>query len=330
MAESANGFLSRHPMLRSLLLVASAGCALVMALIGSVMTSTLVVWYTNERVYEVSTAKFDPALEGRMVKLHLSELHTEGGSAVDTTFGLSRPGALLVKSDFWTPDKRVNIHALKDVSEGVTLAPRILSGVREMKFKPQMLADSLHLQHIEPMSASLPDALKPLVEDATPEYLKLRTFDTSNLAVPHVFLSFLYAPSPQKVNLYVTGRLINNVVHVDSYLRDNTYADHVRNSSMGMSDFRKRAFTAILVCGSAAFLTALSFSIAESKQRRGYIIACSIYAQLLIASFFAALYVVIFHEQKGELSTWVPIISSASVAVVCVWLTLRSAKLNKR
>ncbi len=330
MADSGNDFLSRHRMLRSLLLVVSAVCALVMTLIGSVMMSTLVVWYTNERVYEVSAAKFDPALEGRMVKLHLIELHTEGGSAVDTTFGLSRPGALLVKSDFWTPARRVNIHALKDVSEGVTLAPRILSGVREMKFKPQMLADSLHLQHIEPMSASLPDALKPLVEDATPEYLKLRTFDTSNLAVPHVFLSFLYAPSPQKVNLYVRGRLINNVVHVDSFLRDGSYADHVRNTSVGIDEFREIGVGALFVCSGAALLTVLLLHLAGRKQRFVRIMACSIYGQLLMASIFAALFVALFHEQKGELSTWVPIAVSAAVAVVCSWLTLRSSRLNKR
>ena len=112
MADSGNDFLSRHRMLRSLLLVASAICALVMTLIGAVMVQTLVVWYSNERVYEVSTTKFDPALEGRMVKLHLTELHTEGSSAVDTTFGLSRPGALLVKSNFWVPSKRVDCHSL--------------------------------------------------------------------------------------------------------------------------------------------------------------------------------------------------------------------------
>ena len=320
MTESANDFLSRHRMLRSLLLVVSAVCALVMTLIGSVMMSTLVVWYTNERVYEVSAAKFDPALEGRMVKLHLSELHTEGGSAVDTTFGLSRPGALLVKSDFWTPAKRVNIHALKDVSEGVTLAPRILSGVREMKFKPQMLADSLHLQHIEPMSASLPQVL----------YLKLRTDDTSNMALPHVFLSFFYAPSPLDVNLYVRGRLINNVVHVDSFLRDGSYADHVRNTSVGIDEFREIGFGALFVCSGAALLTVLLLHLAGRKQRFVRIMACSIYGQLLMASIFAALFVALFHEQKGELSTWVPIAVSAAVAVVCSWLTFRSSRLNKR
>lgn len=296
---------------------------LVMAVPAVFCIPALLTWCAAERVHEVNTRTFTPSLEGALVKCRVQELHTEWGEAAQPQFGVSRPGALVLRSWFEPPaHSRTSYTSLCGVSTGTGMAPRILSGVREFRFKPGHLLSELKMVRIDPLTVQLPESFRPLVEDATPEYLLLRISDFSNLAVPHLKLCFEYAPSPQNVNLYVMGRLQNNVVEVSRTFSHYEYVSYDRYHDLFgwklvLCGCATVFFTSFVCLGTALFSECIGW-----RWRARYVMLMSLYSLLLLSSGVLAI------ASWGDMYNcphWLPWVT-AGVAVVCMVLNFRAAQ----
>lgn len=287
--------------------------------ISALLMAVLLNWSVAERVYEVDTATFSPSLEGCLVKCRLNELHTEAGQAALPRFGLSRPGAIMLRSWYETGNPRVRYDSLCEISAATGLAPRILSGVREFRFEAHHLGNVLKTVRIDPLSATLPDVLKHQILDATPEYFVLRTADASNLAQSHVRLCFEYAPSPQPVTLCVLGRLVGNVIYVQRVIVQKEYETLDRDHALcgevlpfiGLTLFFAAAgcLSAVLYCECAGW-----------RWCARYVMLMVLYTQLLLAAILAGGFAVVNEEP-----TWLAFVA-ACVALVCMGLTGRAAR----
>ena len=308
-----SGILKNHPMIRTLLAVLSACAAGVLSLIGGVMMAVLLSWCASERVYEVNTTHFTPSLDGRLVKLHVTELRVEGDGAREPVFGIYRPDALLIESVCYSP---------LSVNDGSYLAPRILSGVRELKFNDsKYILSSLGSEIIDPSTATLPEELKPLVEEITPRHIVLRAGKIDDDTEILSDLYFSYIPAGQKVDMYVTGRLLGNVVYVDKRLPEEDFVDYTRNHDLSGAYLYGFLLATILVCGAACCLTAIAVAWLRGTWQSRYVMMLMLYAQLLMGSIILAGYSLM---KEHDAKVVVPL--SAFVAIACMVLTVRAAR----
>ncbi|MBR2144515.1 MAG: hypothetical protein IJ956_03175, partial [Akkermansia sp.] len=101
---------------------------------------------SSEPVYEATPELVNPALEGKLVKMRVTELVAEGGPVVDETFGLSKENAIALHRCFIHREKpkrriQVNYNELHGIRESWILAPQVKAGGYSLRARESFWED---------------------------------------------------------------------------------------------------------------------------------------------------------------------------------------------
>lgn len=177
-------------------------------LVAGVMYSDIAQSLSSEPVYEATPEQVNPALEGKLVKMRITELVAEGGPLEDETFGLSRENAIALHR-FYRPhyQGRINVYynELHGVRKSWIFASQVKAGVYALKVR-ESFWENIGPHYINPDELTLPTEWKNRVVARTRYDITLRTDDTSNLAAPQAVFCYTWIPSPWRGVRHVVGR----------------------------------------------------------------------------------------------------------------------------
>lgn len=114
--------------------------------IAGTMYSDVAQSLSSEPVYEATPELVNPALEGKLVKMRVTELVAEGGPVVDETFGLSKENAIALHCCFIHREKpkrriQVNYNELHGIREFWILAPQVKAGGYSLRARESFWED---------------------------------------------------------------------------------------------------------------------------------------------------------------------------------------------
>ena len=189
-------------------------CALVIALmalgfvfVAGTMYSLIAQDLSSEPVYEATPGQVNPALEGKLVRLRVSELVAEGGPVTDEAFGLSMENTIALRR-FFEPTKgrlQVSYGALHGIRKACFLAPVVKAGAYSLRARERFWGE-LGGEYLNPDTLQLPSAWEENIVSRTKYAITLRTNDISNLATPHAVFRYERIASPWRGVLYMVGR----------------------------------------------------------------------------------------------------------------------------
>jgi hypothetical protein len=205
-----------HSFFKVLAALVLAMIALVGILIAGMAYSDTAQSLSSEPVYEATPEQVNPALEGKLVKMRVTELVAEGAPLVDETFGLSKSNAIALHR-FYQQHCRgrvnVNYREVHGVRKSRVLAPQVKAGAYTLKADDAFWED-LGGDYINPDELTLPAAWEGHVISRTKHDITLRTNDTSNLAAPQAVFCYTWIPSPWRGVRHIVGRQKGNVLDI--------------------------------------------------------------------------------------------------------------------
>lgn len=184
--------------------------------IAGTMYSGVAQSLSSEPVYEATPELVNPALEGKLVKMRVTELVAEGGPVVDETFGLSKENAIALHRCFIHREKpkrriQVNYNELHGIRESWILAPQVKAGGYSLRARESFWED-FGEELINTEALTLPTVWENSVVSRTPHDIILRTNDTSNLAVDRIVFQYRWIPSPWRGVRHIVGRQHGNAL----------------------------------------------------------------------------------------------------------------------
>lgn len=184
--------------------------------IAGTMYSDVAQSLSSEPVYEATPELVNPALEGKLVKMRVTELVVEGGPVVDETFGLSKENAIALHRCFIHREKpkrriQVNYNELHGIRESWILAPQVKAGGYSLRARESFWED-FGEELINTEALTLPTVWENSVVSRTPHDIILRTNDTSNLAVDRIVFQYRWIPSPWRGVRHIVGRQYGNAL----------------------------------------------------------------------------------------------------------------------
>ena len=271
-------FLRRHPLIRSLLTLV---CLLTALGTGAASIGIWILFFNDilsERVHEVQPFCHQPEYEGKLVKIHVRELHSEGGPAKLSNYGLSCDNVLWVRSDMRPPrpmmKRREDFHCIGSVRECIAAAPKLLSGAYELHFSHNLMEhmDCGKPICIPPSQVTLPAALADRVAEIRDTHFVMRGNDNAT-----VHLSFSYVPSPQRVNLQLLGRQRGNRIEVTEFIRGEDAFRHLeREHSFIIFSFREHLLLALVFLMISSSLAALVYYLNTLCSCRAVLFAAAV------------------------------------------------------
>lgn len=208
-----NGCLS---FLKQAVVLVLALAALAGIFIAGTMYSDVAQSLSSEPVYEATPELVNPSLEGKLVKMRVTELVAEGGPVVDETFGLSKENAIALHRCFIHREKpkrriQVNYNELHVIRESWILAPQVKAGGYSLRARESFWED-FGEELINTEALTLPTVWENSVVSRTPHDIILRTNDTSNLAVDRIVFQYRWIPSPWRGVRHIVGRQHGNAL----------------------------------------------------------------------------------------------------------------------
>lgn len=184
--------------------------------IAGTMYSDVAQSLSSEPVYEATPELVNPALEGKLVKMRVTELVVEGGPVVDETFGLSKENAIALHRCFIHREKpkrriQVNYNELHGIRESWILAPQVKAGGYSLRARESFWED-FGEELINTEALTLPTVWENSVVSRTPHDIILRTNDTSNLAFDRIVFQYRWIPSPWRGVRHIVGRQHGNAL----------------------------------------------------------------------------------------------------------------------
>lgn len=284
-------FLLQHPALRVLLAIAAWATAVFSSIASMILLVIVIHALSSERVYEVSPGAVNPGMDGKLVRIHVSEIRAatvdEGGSpAVSPSFGLAEFNALWVRADFRNPKAatgsiKSDTYRIGPYREGISEAHPLYAGAYELQL-PDHIMTGLSEERgdiaISPASVRLPDDLKARVVEVTDTHLVMEGNDHTP-----VHLYFSYQPSPLRADLYMLGRQKGNCIEVQTLIRgQQEYEKHTREHPVVGSDVRWAL--AFLIFSSCAAAAAYFFTRLCSMRSTGMAFIWAMLIQLCLAA----------------------------------------------
>lgn len=183
--------------------------------IAGTMYSDVAQSLSSEPVYEAIPEQVNPALEGKLVKMRVTELVAEGGPLTDETFGLRKENTLALNR-YYLPEcsegrLRVYYKKLHGIRKALILAPDVKAGAYTLRARDSFWED-LGGEYLNPDEMTLPAAWEGRVVSRTAHGITLRTDDTSNLAAPNAEFKYMRIPSPWRGVRHMVGRQQGNVL----------------------------------------------------------------------------------------------------------------------
>lgn len=263
-------FLRRHPVLRTLLAIGTCATAIFSSIIAMIPLIIVIHAVTSERVYEVSPEAVNPEMDGKMVRIHVSEIRAatvdEGGNpAVSPLFGLARHDALWVRADFRTPMPdtgriKSDPYGIGSYREGITEAHPLYAGAYELQLKEHIMlgiSEERGCIDISPSGVNLPEELQARLIEVTDTHMVLKGKDYAP-----VHLHFSYQPSPLRSDLYMLGRQKGNCIEVQTLIRGlEEFEKHTREHPLNGQDVAWALALLLfssLAAAAAYFITRLS------------------------------------------------------------------------
>ncbi len=188
--------------------------ALVGILITGTMYSDFAQCVSSEPVYEATPEQVNPALEGKLVKMRVTELVANGGPLTDEAFGLSKENAIALHRFYLSHRAgrvQVNQREIRSIREAFFLAPKVKAGAYTIKAREGFWED-LGGEYINPSELTLPTAWENCVVSRTEFDITLRTDDTSNLAASQAVFRYMWVPSPWRGVRHMVGRQQGDVL----------------------------------------------------------------------------------------------------------------------
>ena len=284
-------FLHQHPALRVLLAIGAWATAVFSSIAAMILLVIVIHALSSERVYEISPEAVNPEMDGKLVRIHVSEIRAatidEGGSpAVSPAFGLAEFNALWVRADFRDPKAatgriKSDTYRIGPYREGISEAQPLYAGAYELRLPAHImtgLSDERGDIAISPASVRLPDDLKARVVEVTDTHLVMKGNDHAP-----VHLYFSYQPSPLRTDLYMLGRQKGNCIEVQTLIRgQQEYEKHTREHPLDGSDARWAL--AFLLFSSGAAAAAYFFTRLCTRRSTGKAFIWAMLIQLCLAA----------------------------------------------
>lgn len=204
----------RHGFFKAFAALVLAIAALVCILIAGTMYSDIAQSLSSESVYEAKPEQVNPALEGKLVKMRVTELVAEGGPLTDETFGLRKENTIALHRYYLPLDKghiHIRYRQLHGIRESWILAPQVKAGAYTLRAR-EIFWEDLGGEYLNPDEMTLPAAWEGRVVSRTAHGITLRTDDTSNLATPNADFHYMRIPSPWHGVRHMVGRQQGNVL----------------------------------------------------------------------------------------------------------------------
>lgn len=306
-------------------------CALVIALmalgfvfVAGTMYSLIAQDLSSEPVYEATPGQVNPALEGKLVRLRVSELVAEGGPVTDEAFGLSMENTIALRR-FFEPTKgrlQVSYSALHGIRKACFLAPVVKAGAYSLRARESFWGE-LGGEYLNPDTLQLPSACAENIVSRTKYAITLRTNDFSNLATPHAVFRYERIASPWRGVLYMVGRQHGHELDITG-----DYCGLIRGEEKFQQRTRLRPMMHEDLHMLLALLGAITLCLLPVMllvQKRGCLRALCAAALLgiLLNALVAGAWLLLPHAEHNVL-TWTYTLAPALVALVLLRCTCRN------
>lgn len=295
--------------------------ALGFVFVAGTMYSYVAQSLSSEPVYETTPEQMNPALEGKLIRLRVSELVAEGGPVTDEAFGLSTENTIALRR-FFQPTKgrlQVSYGALHGIRKACFLAPVVKAGVYSLRARESFWGE-LGGEYLNPDTLQLPSAWEENIVSRTKYAITLRTNDISNLATPHAVFRYERIASPWRGVLYMVGRQHGHELDITG-----DYCGLIR----GEEEFQQRTRLRPMMHEALHMLPALLGAITLCLlpvmllvQKRGCLRALCAAALLgiLLNALVAGAWLLLPHAEHNVL-TWTYTLAPALVALVLLRCT---------
>ena len=302
--------------------------ALVGILIAGMAYSDTAQSLSSEPVYEATPGKVNPALEGKLVKMRVTEIEADGGTLTDETFGLSKENAIALHRCFIHREKpkrriQVNYNELHGIRESWILAPQVKAGGYSLRARESFWED-FGEELINTEALTLPTVWENSVVSRTPHDIILRTNDTSNLAVDRIVFQYRWIPSPWRGVRHIVGRQHGNAVDLTGegcgLIRgEQEYQQKTRIRSLAVIPMWEYC---LWVLGLQCVITLCLIPLVQMLQNRGLLratCAAMILGVLLCTLVAAAMLLLPYSEH--DILTWAYTLLPCLLAIVLRYVT---------
>ena len=299
--------------------------------IAGTMYSDVAQSLSSEPVYEATPEQVNPALEGKLVKMRVTELVAEGGPLTDETFGLRKESTIALHRYYLPLRKgRINVsyREVHGIRESWVLAPRVKAGAYSLRARDSFWED-LGGEYINPDEMTLPAAWEGRVVSRTAHGITLRTDDTSNLATQYAEFKYMRIPSPWRGVRHMVGRQQGNVLDLTGegcgLIRgEEQYQQWSRmRPAMGLllMPVWEYCFYILLLQGA---ITLCLLPGVLMMQKRGWLraISFSCFLGILLSALVASAFLLLPYSEHN-LMTWTYTLVPCLIALVLLWLACR-------
>jgi hypothetical protein len=300
--------------------------------IAGTMYSDVAQSLSSEPVYEATPEQVNPALEGKLVKMRVTELVAEGGPVVDEIFGLREENTIALNR-YYLPEcsegrLRVYYKELHGIRKALILAPDVKAGAYSLRARDSFWED-LGGEYLNPDEMTLPAAWEGCVVSRTAHGITLRTDDTSNLATQYAEFKYMRIPSPWRGVRHMVGRQQGNVLDLTG-----EGCGLIRGEEQYQQWSRRRPAVGLLLmpvweyCFYILFLqgaiTLCLFPGVLMMQKRGWLraISFSFFLGMLLSTLVASAFLLLPYSEHNWM-TWTYTLVPCLIALVLLWLACR-------
>lgn len=300
--------------------------------IAGTMYSDVAQSLSSEPVYEATPEQVNPALEGKLVKMRVTELVAEGGPVVDEIFGLREENTIALNR-YYLPEcskgrLRVYYKELHGIRKALILAPDVKAGAYSLRARDSFWED-LGGEYLNFDEMTLPAAWEGRVVSRTAHGITLRTDDTSNLATQYAEFKYMRIPSPWRGVRHMVGRQQGNVLDLTG-----EGCGLIRGEEQYQQWSRMRPAVGLLLmpiweyCFYILFLqgaiTLCLFPGVLMMQKRGWLraISFSFFLGMLLSALVASAFLLLPYSEHNWM-TWTYTLVPCLIALVLLWLACR-------
>lgn len=293
--------------------------------IAGTMYSDVAQSLSSEPVYEATPELVNPALEGKLVKMRVTELVAEGGPVVDETFGLSKENAIALHRCFIHREKpkrriQVNYNELHGIRESWILAPQVKAGGYSLRARESFWED-FGEELINTEALTLPTVWENSVVSRTPHDIILRTNDTSNLAVDRIVFQYRWIPSPWRGVRHIVGRQHGNALDLTGegcgLIRGEQ--EYQQKSRIRTAIWEPQELLALLGGITLCLLPAVWMVQKQGCLRATYV---SILLGVLLSALVAGAFLLLPYSEHNRI-TWTYTLVPCLLALILLWFVCR-------
>ncbi|MBR5888353.1 MAG: hypothetical protein IKZ07_09120 [Akkermansia sp.] len=287
---------------------------------------------SSEPVYEATPEQVNPALEGKLVKMRVTELVAEGGPVVDEIFGLREENTIALNR-YYLPEcsegrLRVYYKELHGIRKALILAPDVKAGAYSLRARDSFWED-LGGEYLNSDEIPLPASWEGRVVSRTAHGITLRTDDTSNLATQYAEFKYMRIPSPWRGVRHMVGRQQGNVLDLTG-----EGCGLIRGEESYQQWSRMRPAVGLLLmpvweyCFYILFLQgAITLCLLPGvlmMQKRGWLraISFSFLLGILLSALVASAFLLLPYSEHNWM-TWTYTLVPCLIALVLLWLACR-------